>query len=63
MGKTPHTSCPRGKRVAVVMKDGTEFESKFMESTGRFVVFDDRKVLPGDIVSFTIAGSRRSGKK
>lgn len=53
--RTPHTSCPRGKRVRVVLKDGTEFVDKFMEHTaGHLVIFAAHQVRQGDIKIFTI---------
>jgi hypothetical protein len=53
--KTPHTCCRRGKRVHVVLKDGTEFIAKFIERTGRFCLFEGgRRIARGEITVFTI---------
>ena len=52
--KQPHTSCPPGQRVRVVLRNGREFIAKFRERRGKWVTFDDRRVLRGDISIFTI---------
>lgn len=57
MGRQCHTSAPRGKRIRVVLKDGTTFVDRFLEGTGKFVVFFERKVVRGDIKEFTICRS------
>ena len=50
-----HSSCRRGKRVRVVMKDGTVFIAKFIEKKpNQRIFFEDRIVRAGDIKSFTI---------
>lgn len=52
--KTPHTSCPRGQRVRVELRDGTEIYDKFRERTGKWVILDNHKLKPGHIKAFTI---------
>ena len=52
--RTPHTAVKRGKRVKVVLKNGETFVDKFVERTSRYVTFETRKVLKGDIKSFAI---------
>lgn len=52
--RTPHTSCRKGKRVRVVMKDGTIFIDKFVEQTGKFNIFEGHKVRTGEIRAFSI---------
>lgn len=54
MGRTPHTSAPRGKRIHVTLKDGTKFIDKFIERTPNHVVFENRRVWAGDIKAFKI---------
>lgn len=34
MAKLPHTSCQRGKRVRLILKDGSQIISKFVEKKG-----------------------------
>jgi hypothetical protein len=52
--KKPHTHAPRGKRIRVVLKDGTEFVDKFLERRSKQIVFSERSVAIGLIESFTI---------
>lgn len=54
MVKCPHTSCPRGKRVRVVLRDGTIIDDRFLERTAKFVVFDSHRFRVGEIKSLTI---------
>lgn len=57
--KTPHSSCPRGKRVRVVLKSGEIFVARFLEKTQKqIVIFDTRQVKVGDMKSFTIVRAR-----
>lgn len=51
--KTPHTACPRGHRVRITLRDGTEFYGRFRERTPKLVILDNRKIRPGDIRAFT----------
>jgi hypothetical protein len=50
----PHTHAPRGKRIRVVLKDGSVFVDKFIERRAHDVVFAERTVRAGLIKSFTI---------
>lgn len=34
MSKLPHTSCQRGKRVRLILKDGSQIISKFLQKKG-----------------------------
>jgi len=52
--RTPHTAVKKGKRVKVVLKSGEEFVDKFIDRKSRYVTFETRKVLKGDIKSFGI---------
>lgn len=52
--RTPHTVVRRGKRVKVVLKDGTVFIDVFVEGKGKWRYFKNHKILHGDIRSFTI---------
>jgi hypothetical protein len=54
MPSTPHARTYTGKRVRVVLKDGTVFVDKFVEAKSRTVTFEGRTVLRGAIKSFTI---------
>ena len=51
---TPHTSCKRGKRVLVIIKDGRRIIKKFIERTGNYVLLEDEKLWAGDIRAFAI---------
>ena len=52
--KAPHTSAPRGKRLRIVMRDGTIIVDHFIERTGQFVVTEHHRLRGRDIKSFTI---------
>jgi hypothetical protein len=52
--KQAHTTVPRGKRVRVVLKDGSEFVDKFIERRPHDLVFEGRTVPARDIQSLTI---------
>ncbi len=52
--KTPHTSAKQGKRIKVVMKDGTIFIDKYLGKKSTKVMFDNHTVVRGNIKSFTI---------
>ena len=52
--RTPHTAAKKGKRVKVVLKNGEEFVDKFIDRKSRYVTFENRKVLKGDIKSFAV---------
>lgn len=56
--RTPHTSVRKGKRVRIVLKDGTIIIDKFKERTGKFVIIGDEThnnpIRAGDIKSFGI---------
>lgn len=50
----PHTHAPRGKRIRVVLKDGSEFVDKFIERRSHDIVFAERTIAVALIRSFTI---------
>lgn len=52
--RTPHTAVKKGKRVKVVLKNGETFVDKFIDRKSRYVTFENRTVLKGDIKSFAI---------
>lgn len=52
--KQAHTVVARGKRVRVVLKDGTEFVDKFIERRPHDLIFEGRKVAAADVQSLTI---------
>jgi hypothetical protein len=56
--KMPHTGCPRGKRVRVVLRDGQVMIDKFWERTNRQLIFgvppEQTHVAIRDVKSFTI---------
>lgn len=61
MGRlTPHSSTHPGKRVRVVLRDGSEAEGKFIERTAKFVVLDVGKYRMRDIDQFIIVKQPRA---
>ena len=54
MPVTPHTSCRKGKRVTVGLKNGETFIDKFVGRKGSRVLFENREVIRGQIKSFSI---------
>lgn len=54
MKNTPHTSTQPGKRVRLVLRDGTSIESKFRERTGQFVVLESGRYRGRDIAQFIL---------
>lgn len=52
--KAPHTTAHRGKRIRVVLRSGETFVAKFVERTGKYIIFEDRKIRGRDIRSFSI---------
>jgi hypothetical protein len=56
--KMPHTGCPRGKRVRVVLRDGVSFIDKFWDRTHCDLIFgpppNQRHVAIKAVKSFTI---------
>lgn len=56
---SPHTSVRKGKRVRIVLRDGTEIIEKFEESTDRYVFLQNgQKIAKADIRSFGIFRSK-----
>ena len=55
MGAQCHTGAPRGKRIWVVLKDGTKFIDRFVDRSDKYVIFKDRGwVAKGLIKSFSM---------
>lgn len=54
MNGAPHTSTTPGKRVRLVLRDGTVVESKFRERTGQFVVLEAGRYRGRDIAQFIV---------
>ena len=52
--KSPHTSTNPGKRVRLVLRDGTHVEGRFKERTGQFVVLDEGRFRGRDIDKFIV---------
>lgn len=49
-----HTSCARGRRVRVKLRNGLVFVDKFHDRTKSYVFFQNRgRVSKADIVSFS----------
>lgn len=52
--KTPHSSCRRGKKVRLILRDGTVIVSKFVENKGHDVVLESGVYGMGEIRAFSI---------
>lgn len=52
--RTPRAAVKKGKRVKVTLKNGDMFVDKFVDRKSRYVAFENRTVLKGDIKSFAI---------
>jgi len=53
--RTPHTSTNKGKRVLVILRDGTKFVDKFMDKKGGFIYFEEHdRVRIDEVRAFTI---------
>ena len=53
--KTPHTATNRGKRVRIVLKDGTKLDDRFVDDTDRHVLLERvGKVRKRDIKAFIV---------
>lgn len=52
--KTGHTSCQRGKRVRLKMKNGDVIFGKFLEKQHGWIVLDKGKYWQGDAIGLTI---------
>lgn len=53
--KLPHTATYRGKRVRVVLKDGTKIDDRFEDRTDKWVVLREiGRVMKRDIKAFII---------
>jgi hypothetical protein len=57
--KTPHTSCQRGKRVKLGLRNGESICGRFVERTGKFIVLDVGRYRGSEISSFSIIGIAR----
>lgn len=51
---TPHTSCRKGLRVRVVLRDGTVIVDRFVERTGQYVVLENHRLRGRAIKTFGI---------
>jgi len=55
MHRIPHTAAPRGKRVRVMLRNGTELIDKFIDRTDRHIILENHgKVEKSQIRSFSI---------
>lgn len=53
--KAPHTATNRGKRVRVVLKDGTRIDDRFLDRSDRWIVLRHRgRVMKRDVKAFII---------
>jgi len=53
--KVPHTACHRGKRVKVILRDGTEIIDYFEERTNKWIVLRKvGRIMKADLRAFII---------
>ncbi len=53
--RIPHTATHRGKRVKVVLRDGTEIIDRFIDRTDKWVVLKENgRVNKSDIRAFIV---------
>jgi hypothetical protein len=52
--RTPHTTVTKGKRVRVVLHDGSVIVGKFTERLSRFVVVDGNRIAVDRIRAFSL---------
>lgn len=52
--RTPHSSCRKGKRVKIKLRNGKSFISKFIENKGNRVYFECGDWAVSELKSFTI---------
>ena len=55
--KSPHTSTNPGKRVRLVLRDGSEADSKFVERTAKFIVLESGRYRMRDVKQFIVVKS------
>jgi hypothetical protein len=58
-----HTHCRRGKRVMVVLSDGTRFIDKFLDNKGTIIEFENHRVRTEHVRSFVIYKPNRKADK
>lgn len=52
--RTPHSSCKKGKKVRLILRNGNQIISKFIEKKGDFVVLESGKYSMVHIRAFSI---------
>ena len=55
--KSPHTSTNPGKRVRLVLRDGSQVEGCFKERTGQFIVLEEGRFRGRDVDKFIVVKS------
>ena len=56
--KTPHTSAPRGKRVALRFRDGRVVVGKFLDRQSKFIILDCGRFRAGDVACMSIVAPK-----
>jgi hypothetical protein len=59
--RTPHTSTNKGKRVLCLLRNGTRFVDKFLDSKGSFVIFENHRVEKKKIRAFILIKGETNG--
>lgn len=52
--RQPHSSCKKGKMVRIILKDGSKYVTRFVETVGQHVRTEAGDFLKGDIKVFAI---------
>lgn len=60
-GKFPHTHFARGKRIKIVLRDGTIIIDKFVERRERFIITENHRVSTKGLKSVGYFKNRQEG--
>ncbi len=62
--RIPHTACYRGKKVKVILRDGTEIVDYFMDRTDRWIVLRETgRIMKSDLRAFIILKAENKKKE
>lgn len=57
----PHTNYPKGKRVRIVLRDGSVIIDKYIEKTGKFIITENHRLRGRDIKAMSDYKERHNG--
>ena len=62
--RTPHSACRKGKRVKVVLRDGTALIDHFEDRTDRWIVLRKHgRVMKSDLRAFIVLKAETERRK